>query len=226
MKGRDFIVYSAFSVLPAASFLLLGYPDASFFVALLVFSLVVVALMLQMRKGEGGMLLQFDADLDVKALLAIAMGVFGCFMVARVLSPAEVKTSLYVPMANMQLTIGDFVLPKFWSDLLFQFTLVAPAEESSKLVTQLALFDRLKGAFGLGAARIVSITVPVLMWALLHTYRNPAYMGQYMIIMVATAFVAGIIMYAVMWYTKSVLASILVHACFNGLVIYLTTYMG
>lgn len=224
MKGRDFIVYFAFSVLPVASFLLLGYPDASFYLALLVFSLVVIGLMLQMKKGEK-FLLEFEHDLDLKAILAIAVGAIGCLVTATAMVSNFVKSSLYVPVANMQLTIGDFVLPKFWSDVLFQLTLVAPSEESSKLVTQLAMFDRLKGAFGAGAARVVSITLPIVFWALLHTYRNPGYMGEYMFVMVGTAFLAGIIMYAVMWYTKSVLGAILVHGAYNCIVIYLTTYM-
>ncbi len=44
-------------------------------------------------------------------------------------------------------------------------------------------------------------------------------------VMVATAFIAGLIMYGVMWKTKSVLAAIFVHALYNSIILYLA-YAG
>lgn len=225
-QSKDLLIYFAFCALPIASFLLLGYPDVNFYLSLLLVSLVVIVWMHTYRKSGGMQLVEYDHDLSGMSLFLIAGGLAGVLTSATVLVSSFTKSSLYVPTAGLALSVGGLTIPKFWSDVLFQFTLVAPSEECSKLVTQLSMFDWLHDKFGKTIARFASITVPIMFWAVLHTYRNSQYMGEYMALMVGTAFVAGLIMYAVMHYTKSLLGALFVHAAYNAVILYMTTGMS
>lgn len=229
--ARDLLVYLAFSVLPAAGFYLSGYPDAPFYISLLVLSLVVLVAF-QVWQKESGLIVAYDSNLDFWGLMLIALGVMGSLAVASYLvsnyvtaSVGTVVSSIYVPVTKLGLTVGQLQLPGFYSDVLFTLTLVAPAEECAKLVTSVGLYSWLGGVFGRGGqaeAKVISAVTPIVVWALLHTYRNPMYQGQYMLVMVLTAFLAGLIIFAVMQRTKSLLAAILCHAIYNIIILYLT----
>jgi membrane protease YdiL (CAAX protease family) len=102
-----------------------------------------------------------------------------------------------------------------WNDILFQLTLVAPAEELSKLVVMLAIYLRMKGAFGESMSRLVALLVPISFWSLMHVYRNP----EWSMVTIVAAVCAGLIMYGVMYKTKNLLGAILTHAGYNIIVI-------
>lgn len=221
--GKDLLIYFALCAFPIASFMLLNYPDVQFYVSLFLVSALVIAWMHVYRKDSGSRLVEYDHNLTGGGVLLILGGVIGTLVSATFFVSSFANSSLYVPTAGLEMSVGSLVVPKFWSDVLFQLTLVAPAEEASKLVTSLALFDRLKGGFSMGLAKTISICVPIFIWAILHTYRNPQYMGEYMTVMVGSAFVAGLIMFAVMHYTKSLLGAVLVHGTYNACVIYLAS---
>jgi len=220
-QSKDIIIYFAFCALPIASFLLLGYPNVNFYVSLLLVSLLVIVWMHTYRK-DGGQLVEYDHDLTSLSLFLIAGGTVGVLTSASFLVSSFAKSSLYVPTAGLALSVGGLTIPQFWTDVLFQFTLVAPSEESSKLVTQLSMFDWLHDKFGMEIAKVTSICAPIMFWAVLHTYQNTQYMGEHMAVMVGTAFVAGLIMYAVMHYTKSLLGAVFVHSLYNCIILYMT----
>jgi membrane protease YdiL (CAAX protease family) len=70
-------------------------------------------------------------------------------------------------------------------------------------------------------AKYVAVVAPIAGWALLHTFDNPAYQTQYMLVFVSSAFLAGLLMYYAMSKTKSLLAAMLIHAGYNIVILYL-----
>lgn len=223
--ARDLLIYFAFSVLPMAGFWLAGYSDTAFYMSLFVISTLVL-LMFRLWHTDSQEFIKYDENLQGSTLLYVILGAMGSLMIATYLVSRYVNqsmvSSIFVPVTKLGLSVGTLNLPAFWSDVLFTLTLVAPAEEMSKLVTHVAAYAWLKDKIGVTFAKVLAIIVPIGTWATLHTYRNPAYQGSYMAIMVLTAFLAGLLIFYVMKKTNSVLAAILCHSLYNITVLYLT----
>lgn len=220
---RDLLIFFAFSALPIAGFMLANFPNTQFDVSLLVVSLIVL-LWFQQYYKETHQLLVYDENLHSMSLVYVVLGVIASLAIATYMTSAYLQqtvSSIYVPTTKMSLSIGSTILPAFWSDVLFTLTLVAPAEECSKLVSSLGFYVWLKDKIGNWLAKVIAIVVPIGMWALLHTYQNPAYQGQYMTVFVGTAFIAGLVIEYIMMKTKSLLAAILCHAAYNCVVLYI-----
>lgn len=216
---RDLLVYFAFCALPIAGFWLLGQSSVQFDTALFTVSFVVL-LGFKFYYKDPSMLLDWDENLNVTALLYIFLGVVGSlalatFLTTRFTQSLNWVSSIYVPVAPLGLSVGPTQIPTFLSNVLFTLTLVVTAEETSKLVTALGLYVWLKDIIGKTFARIIAIAAPILGWALLHTFENPLYQTQYWIVFVGSAFGAGLLMYYAMQKTKSLLSALLIHAAYN-----------
>jgi membrane protease YdiL (CAAX protease family) len=217
---RDLLVYFGLCALPIAGFWLLGESSVQFDTALFTVSLVVLFGFKIYYKNDRTMLLDWDENLNMEAFLYIFLGVIGSlalatFLTTRFVQSANWVSSIYVPTTRLGLSVGTTAIPKFWSDVLFTITLVVTAEETSKLVTALGLYVWLKDLIGETFAKIIAIGGPILGWALLHTFENPAYQTQYWLVFVGSAFGAGLIMYYAMMKTKSLLAALLIHAAYD-----------
>jgi hypothetical protein len=219
-NARDILIYLGLSAFPIASFWLSGsYPDTTFYATLLIVS-VLVLFGFKIFHQDTHRFLDWDNNLDGFKLMLVAIGAVSVLAVASWLISNYTKTSLYVPVAQQALVVGALTVPKFWSDVLFQFVLVAFAEESAKAASSLSLYVMLRNAIGEFLSQAVAMIAPIAIWALLHTYQNPSYMGANMWIMVGSAFIAGIIMFAVEKKNGSVLSAILIHAIFNAVIVY------
>lgn len=216
--AKDLLVYFALCALPIASFLLTGYPETQFYVSLLMVSLVVIVWFRQYYQ-EPHQIVDYDENLDLYGMLYVAGGLAAIILVQSLLIRSISKSLIYVPSVQLGLEFGQLIIPKFWADILFQWTLVATSEECVKLVVMLALFLWLKDRVGKTPAEIVAVGSAVGGWAFLHTFRNPDYQSQFGMVMVLGAFLAGLVMFLVMKRTKSLLASILIHSCYNCFVI-------
>jgi membrane protease YdiL (CAAX protease family) len=228
-KARDLLVYFALSALPIAGFLLLGQPGADFDVALLTVSLLVM-LWFKTYYKDASQLVDYDEPLHGESFVWITLGIIGTLAISTYLTSTFMKlgtwtSSIWVPTTTLGLSVGSVMLPKFASDVLYTLTLVAPAEECSKLISSLGIYMQFKDMLGKGTAKVLAISVPIALWALLHTYQNPVYQ-QYATILVPTAFLSGLLFYYVMQKTHSLLSVILVHGTYNCIVIYLTQYAG
>ena len=221
--ARDLLMFFAFCALPVASFLLVDYPETQFYLSMMLISLVVIVWLRQYYQ-EPDQLVDYDENLSLYSLALVGGGVVGIVAAASFFVSAFAKSLIYVPMHNLGLEFGQLQLSGYWNDVLFQVVLVAPAEECVKLVVHLSFFIWLKGFLSRGLARVFAIAGPIGFWALLHTYRNPSYMGTNMWIMVGAAFLGGLIIFAVLHHTKSLLAAILCHAGYNCVVIYSSYY--
>jgi len=139
-------------------------------------------------------------------------------------TPLEPTTWVYIIMWVLSLVMllwlrvygnerGDLV--DYEDDLLYNFVLVAPAEENVKLMGMLALYRKTQN-------ELLSVGLPVGVWAALHAYH--AYLGEVMPILVASAFLSGLILFAVLKYTQSLENAIISHGLYNSLVV-LTSFI-
>ena len=215
---RDLILYFAFAGLPIVSFWLQqeAYPETPFYASMLVvFLLLLVWMKTYFNDSTHARLVDFDENLHPEAIIWIAGGIVGTYLVAAVLTRAFTSSALFVPSHMAELSYFGFQMSPMWNDILFQLTLVAPAEELSKLVVMLAIYLRMKGAFGESMSRLVALLVPISFWSLMHVYRNP----EWSMVTIVAAVCAGLIMYGVMYKTKNLLGAILTHAGYNIIVI-------
>jgi membrane protease YdiL (CAAX protease family) len=222
--GRDLLIFFAISALPIASYLLTEYPNTQFYLSLLLISLVVTV-WFRLYYKEPDQLIDYDENLTLYSLSLIMAGALGIVVVGSIWLGAFSKSLIYVPTYKIELTIGTLQLGSFFNNILFQLVLVAPSEEVTKLVTHLSFYIWLRDKFSKNFAKAVSIGAPIGFWALLHTYQNPSYMGSNMWVAVSGAFLGGLIIFAVMHYTKSLLAAILTHFTYNAIIIYGLYYL-
>jgi membrane protease YdiL (CAAX protease family) len=216
--AKDLLVFFAIASLPIASFLLLNYPDTQFYISMLLVSLVVIV---WLEKHNEKPVVGYTENLTLEKLAIVLGGVLGCLAVSTFFTTTFLHSVLYVPAQKLDLTYGGFMLPAFWTDILFTFVLVVTAEECTKLVIILALYTWLRDRFGAGFSKWVSVGIAVGGWALLHTYSNPeTYGGPNGWTYLTAAAICGVIMFLVLQYTHSLLATMLVHFGYNAAVIY------
>lgn len=204
------------------AFWLQDYPNTQFFAAMFViFFGVLMALRNYHKDPEYAKLLDYDENLSFTSFFWIALGIVVTFFLSSFIISQYGQSSIWIPKSSLAMTYLSFQLSGFWNDLLFQLVLVAPAEELCKLTLHLALYLKLKGAIGDFWSRFLSITVPIFFWSMLHVYR--AYTGGMTLFLLAAAFAGGVVIFAMMYKTKSVLAAILVHAGYNIVVLVLNS---
>jgi len=217
---RDLLLYFALCGVPIASFLLQDYPNTYFYLGLLTIFLILL-IWLRIYHRETGQLLDYDENLNFEKLTYVALGTVGVYFVASLLVSEFAKTSIYIPYQGLDVAyVGGFQLSGVWNDILFQLVLVAPSEELCKLVLHLALYMKLRDIFSQTFAKGASIGVPIFFWGMLHAYR--AYTGPNMPVLILSALVGGLIIFYVMYKTKSLLSAILVHGGYNSLVLLMT----
>jgi len=221
--SRDFLVFFALSIFPIAGFSLLNYPDTEFYLPLLLMGLVVL-FGLKHYHTEREQLVDYDDNLDLYSLGMIGAGALGMLVIASLIYKSFAQSLFYIPMHDLTFTFGQMSLDAFTTSALFTVVLVAPSEEVAKLCLHLSLHIWLKEKFGEGIAKVLAIFIPILTWAILHTYRNPEYQGVNMIVAVATAFTGGLIIFGVMKWRKSIMVALLTHAVYNIILIYMRYY--
>jgi len=220
--SKDLLVFFAIASLPIASFLLLNYPDTQFYISLLLVSLVVIV---WLEKHNEKPVVAYTENLTLEKLAIVLGGVLGCLAVSTFFTSTFLQSVLYVPMQKLDLTYGGFMLPAFWTDVLFTFVLVVTAEECTKLVIILALYTWLRDRFGAGFSKWTAVAIAIGGWTLLHVYSNPeTYGGPQAWVYLTAAAICGVIMFLVLQYTHSLLATMLVHFGYNATVLYTIYY--
>lgn len=186
------------------------FPSEEEFKALNVFGMVylfsIVAIMfMRVRFGEAP--IPWSQDLDRRALGLVLVGLVGVLAVSTVATSFFFTSIIYVPRFSVQLAS----LPQVASDVVYQFTVVAPAEEFAVLAIAMGLYKGIprlqEPIFALGASR--------LLWAVAHGYL--AYGAQWNLL--AAAFLAGLVMSYLMLETRSILTPWLIHGAYNSLIV-------
>lgn len=224
MKIRHYLIFLGLTIFPVAHFLLQDYPNTEFYLAILSLSLICIALFKHHYKDRV-FPFDFDEGLNFKKWGWIGLGTLLIYGVTAVFSGISLPTGEFTPIVvpTFDYSINYFntyQLPTYMNDILFNITLVAPAEELCKLASMISIFIFL-AAYRLSkkARYAASVGLPVSFWSLLHVYSNPVYIVTPLF--VVSAFIAGIILVFVLWKTKSILAAILVHGFYNSIVVFL-----
>jgi len=194
------------------------YSVVIFYVIILVMNLVALIL-IYMYHGEQGQLVDYNENMTPTSFVWILGGLIAVFFVAVVITSQFRTTSIFVPNFTINGITAIGATSLMWS-VLYNVGLVANAEETTKLVGINSVFMYLNNNFewmGETAIKAVAVGVPVGFWAVLHAY--VAYVGPLLWPLVASAFAAGLILFVVLYKTKSLLAAILVHGCYNVLVL-------
>lgn len=215
-SNRDLIAFNVLIGLAAVHFLVEEegtylWNTTLAYVIIWIMSLILL-LWLRFYGGERGDIVDYDENLARDQLPIVGVAIAVMVVVSSVLISGFglVRSALYVPQPAAALNLGQSNTVSILDDLLYNIVLVAPAEESLKLVGILALYRKTQN-------ELISIIVPVGFWAVLHAYQS--YMGPSMPIMVISAFVSGIILFLVLKYTRSLLNAQFAHSGYNGIIV-------
>jgi len=217
---RDFILFECLTALIIGHALLSTANTAEqtqvFFYALLLVMNFVCLILIHLYYKEGGQLVDYNENLTERSLIFILIGVLGVFVCCAIITSAWTSSVIYVPTFAFQIAVD---LPAFTTVVLYNIALIANSEETTKLVGHNALYMYLMNHFPKKKKEVefVSAVLPIGFWATLHAYI--AYVGPILWQLVAAAFVAGLIIFAVMWKTKSLLAAITTHGLYNIIVL-------
>jgi len=165
-------------------------------------------------------LVNYVENLSGKDGITILLAIIGVFVFAAVISRPWTTTAIYVPtFAQMNLDFVHFDVTLFIMTVLTNFALVANSEETTKLVGHNALYIYLASRYPENDKynKWVSVLAPISFWSVLHAY--VAYLGPLIWQLVLAAWVAGIIIFAILWKTQSLLAAITVHGTYNVIVV-------
>ena len=190
-----------------------------FIIVWLASFLVLLALKVYAQEGSSE-IVDYDENLQRWHLDYIIGGLLGVELVAIFFSFLAGQVA-QVPMAAVGVPFSSMVVPqmslRFYDDILFNFGLVATAEESSKILAIKAFSMKLGGTRN---GRIISVFGPVAFWALLHGYNSYVGYGEVVMwLMIASAFISGLIMYYAVRETKSILVAFIIHGLHNAFVI-------
>lgn len=221
---RDFVIFFCLTVFIVAHFLLQDYPETEFYLALMVLSLFGLLLLKHYHKDT-----EFPFDFDENLTLPKWVWIIGCTAVvyaitsffSGIVAAAGAFSPIVVPRFGYSVNYVILgALPTYVNDMLFNITLVAPAEELCKLVTMTALFIYLSAWIHDKKIKyVLAVGVPIAFWSILHVYSNPVYIANPLF--VVSAFNSGIVLVIALWKTESILAAILCHGFFNCIVIFL-----
>lgn len=222
---RDFVVFFCLTAFIVAHFLLQDFPNTEFYLVLMILSLVGLMWLKHYHK-DWEFPFDFDENLSFQKWIWVIGGVVAIYGISAFFAGISTPTGqfdpvIFIPMFGYAIYyLGAYQLPTYINDMLFNITLVSPAEELCKLVSTTALFLFLGRYFIDKRVNIgISVGIPNFFWAILHVYKNPAYIGNYWF--VASAFCSGLILYVVLWKTQSILASILSHGLYNCAIVFL-----
>jgi len=215
-KNRDLIIFNVLVGLVGINFLIKTtgtylWNTTLVYMTIWIMSLILL-LWLRFYGGEKGDVVDYDENLERAHLPIIGIAITGMVIVSSVLVSGFgfAQSAIYMPRPGLALNLGQLNTAGLIDDLLYNMVLVAPAEESMKLVGILALYRKTGNA-------PVSVAAPVGFWAVLHTYLS--YNGPMMWVLVLSAFISGIILFAVLKFTSSLLNAQIAHSGYNSIVI-------
>jgi membrane protease YdiL (CAAX protease family) len=208
------ILFNVVTLLVAVHYLLLTFDTPMFATTMfyIVMWIVSVVMLIWIRLYYGEIKwLDYDED-PTRAHFTTWLGglagvVAAASIVPRIISQVALPSVIYVPSPKRMLAQGTPLdLWSLASDVLFNLCLVANSEETMKASAHTALYNSTKNEW-------ISTLVPIAVWSISHGYI--AYTGPLQLPLIAAAFTAGIILFLVLKYTRSLLAAILVHGVYN-----------
>ena len=213
---RDLLLFFVVTALAAIHYLLktMGTPlEVPTWTYVLMWILgLVMLLWLRMYGGEREDPVDYDEDLKREGLPVMIGSTAAIVVVASLVVSVTsmVRSAIVVPRPGAVLSEVPTASTALIDDLLYNFVLVAPSEETMKLMAIIALYRKTKN-------EALSVAFPVGVWAGFHGYYS--YVGTLMWPLIAAAFAAGLILYFTVKYTRSLLNAIIAHGVYNCLVV-------
>jgi len=215
---RDLILINVITALAAINFLLktkgTSLETATWFYVMSWILSLVMLLFMQLYcgkpTGDYENVTDYDENLRRSNLPWLVGGVAAMVIVSCVIISGFTRSALYVPRPGAVLETAPLSVSAVVDDILYNFVLVAPAEETMKLMGMMALYYKTKN-------RPLSIGIPSGIWAAFHGYF--AYVGSTAPVLIVSAFVSGVILFVVMWKTGALLNAQIAHGSFNTIVI-------
>jgi len=218
---RDLLLFFVVTALAAIHYLLKtkGTPlevPTWLFLLMWILSLVML-LWLRMYGGEREDPVDYDEDLKKENLPVLIASIGGMIIASSLIVSVSglVQSAIVIPRPGAVLSQVPSSAPALIDDLLYNFVLVSPAEETMKLMGIIALYRKTRN-------EALSVSFPAGIWACFHGYYS--YVGALMWPLIAAAFASGITLYLTMKYTRSLLNAIIAHGAYNCLVI-LTSFI-
>lgn len=165
-------------------------------------------------------LVNYMENLNRDSFIYILVGIVAVFMFAAVISRPWHTSAIFVPtFAAMNFSLTNFDFYALIMAILVNFALVANSEETTKLIGHNALYLYLTSRYPErpDVIKYASVLAPITFWSLLHAY--VAYIGPLIWQLVFAAWVAGMIIFAVLWKTRSLLAAVTIHGSYNVIVV-------
>ncbi|MDG7016679.1 MAG: CPBP family intramembrane metalloprotease [Nitrososphaerota archaeon] len=208
----DVIVFALFAVIPDAYFLLSTYGTPNFGVVAAYALILAIAIgaLAAVQRSKVMEEIKFENNLDRTGLaLSIGIGVVAFFFAGLLFGFKTFQSAILVENVK-PLALGTTAVNSNVTDLLtnilWQWTMVAPAEEIMKVAAILAFYSRWKN-------QPMAVSAAIAMWAGLHTI-----LAGFNWWMIFVAFVLGILFYIPLMLRGSILGSIYSHSTYNTLV--------
>ncbi|MEM2922475.1 MAG: hypothetical protein QXF26_09200, partial [Candidatus Bathyarchaeia archaeon] len=143
---RDLIVFFAVSALASVHFLLKTrgtvLEQATWVYMLMLVMSLILLLWLRLYHGEAGDLVDYDENLKRSHLPILFGSVAAIVMINSVIVSMYARSAIYVPRPGALLSEVPLSTAALVDDLLYNFVLVAPAEEAVKLMAMLTIYRR------------------------------------------------------------------------------------
>ncbi len=219
--GRDLIIFDMITALGIVHFLLKTSGTSleivtQIYALMWVMSLIIL-MMLRVYGGPGGQIgdaVDYDENIQ-RSHLPWLIGSIAVIAIVNGLAASAVSQGLrlssYVVRPSLAQAAGTFTgTATILDDVLYNFFLVAQAEETVKVMATLAIYRKTRNLW-------LSAGLPIGVWAAFHGYL--AYIGGGMDVFLISAFISGVILFVVLLKTKSLINAVISHGAWNCIVL-------
>jgi len=215
--GSDFLIFALFAAFPNAYFLLSSY-GTDRFQTVAAYSLIlafgIVAIYAVGKSGSRATEPVWDRNMDRFGLLiSFGLGAVAFFFGGILFGFKPYQSSILVlnigatTLQTASATATDLSIASIISNVLWQGSMVSPAEELMKVAGLYSLYSRWRN-------EAMAVMVTIGLWAGLHTL-----LVGFTWWMIFVAWVVGLLFYIPMRVTGSILASFFSHWMYNSLTI-------
>jgi hypothetical protein len=224
-EGYDLVAFFLLDVFFISYFLLATYGTPMFLTTVIFgFMLLSGVVGLALLRGyaptldEEGEVADFDEPLTAYSLLVGFLVGLGLLALSGLLSGLFQGFSiLWVPKPDIAMFALGPLNPQVIGNIIYQFALVGPAEETLKLAGIYAVYSRIPEDLPL--RETISVTIPTGFWAVFH-----AILAGFTPWLILTAFIAGIAIYVfALKITSNIITAFIAHASYNSSIIILAT---
>jgi membrane protease YdiL (CAAX protease family) len=219
--GRDLIVFDMLTALCIVHFLLKTSGTSleivtQIYALMWVMSLLIL-MMLRVYGGSTGQVgdaVDYDENIQ-RSHLGWLIGTIAVIAIVNGLAASAAAqgvqlSSWAIHLSSAQVSGTFSNTATVLDDILYNFFLVAQAEETVKVMATLALYRKTRNLW-------LSAALPIGVWAAFHGYL--AYTGGSMDLFIISAFISGVILFVILLKTKSLINAVVAHGAWDCIVL-------